>query len=473
MDGARRGFLKALVGASVGAAILPRVACFAQDGSADEKRANGSHKVLVIGAGVAGLMAARTLQARGFAVTVLEARQRIGGRIWTVDLGGQPVDLGAQWIEGINGNPVAEFCRQNHIKTVEHNDDSVQIFDAGGHDWNATELDQMRKERREVLDALEDYNLSGLKKGARDLSIAEALKQINADNQRTDWQRRYLNWFLNQTIGANEGDDVDRLSLRGYESEGEPESFGGPDHILPGGYAQVPALLAQGLEIQHGRQVRGVRHDPAGVHVEMDQEELHADYAVITLPLAILKAGAVKFAPELPARKTRAIGALGVGAAHKVVLRFPRQFWNDTTDFLGYAQDDSSRLGIWANLSRPTGAPILSLWSHGQSARLLERLEKPQMVRQALDLLQRAFGRTVPEPEHVAVTTWGIDEFSRGAYVNLPLGATFDDLDALAAPIAGRLFFAGEATSRRHRGTVHGAWLSGLRAADQIAALQR
>ncbi len=151
-----------------------------------------------------------------------------------------------------------------------------------------------------------------------------------------------------------------------------------------------------------------------------------------------------------------------MGAVHKVVLRFPRTFWNDSADFLGYASDESSKLGIWANLSRPTGAPILSLWSHGQAARRLERLGKSEMVREALDVIKRVFGASTPEPEHVAVTAWGADEFSRGAYVNLPVGATFDDLDALAAPVADRLFFAGEATSRRHRGTVHGAWLSGL-----------
>ena len=155
------------------------------------------------------------------------------------------------------------------------------------------------------------------------------------------------------------------------------------------------------------------------------------------------------------------------------MLRFPRAFWQDTTDFVGYASEECSRLGIWANLSRPTGAPILSLWSHGQAARKLERLDKAQVVREALERIHRAFGPAALEPEHVAVTGWNSDEFSRGVYVNLPVGATFDDLEALGTPVADRLFFAGEATSRRHRGTVHGAWLSGERAANQIAALRR
>ena len=290
----RRAFINTSAGASVFAALLAARVADSADQPVGPAGSRQAGKVLVIGAGVAGLMAARTLVANGFAVTVLEARQRIGGRIWTVELGGQPVDLGAQWIEGINGNPLAQFCREHRIKTVEHNDDSVEIFDSGGHAWTAAELAQARRYRREVLGDLEDDNLKALRQGARDVTISESLQRTKALDGYADWQTRYLNWGLAQTIGANEGDDLNRISLRGYESEGEPESFGGPDHILPGGYRQIIELLARGLDIQLGRQVREIRHDTSGVHVALDHEELHADCTVVTLPLALLKANAVK-----------------------------------------------------------------------------------------------------------------------------------------------------------------------------------
>jgi monoamine oxidase len=435
------------------------------------RAATAQEKVIVIGAGVAGLSAARNLQSRGHTVTVIEGRDRIGGRVWTVDLGGSPVDLGAQWIEGINGNPLAEFCRQRRIKTVLSDENSIRVFDSDGSRFSSDEAAGLHSWAKAVLKTLESFNDDGLDSGRPDMTVADALRQLGAGQQATPRQRRYLNWAIAMNIDATEGNDADLLSLRNFEGEGEAESFDGPQHILPGGYGQIPKLLADGLDIRLGRRVVAVRYDASGVRVECEKEQFRADRAVVTLPLGVLKAGRVTFSPELPARKLEAIRALGFGAAHKVVLRFPRRFWDNDTDFIGSVSDDGGQFVEWTDLSRTTGAPILSLWSHGRAARRLEQLTRSQAIDEAMKRARRMFSGSIPDPEVVALTSWTSDPLSGGCYVNLPLGASYDHLDALAEPVNDRLFFAGEATSRRHRGTVHGAWLSGQRAAEQIAAL--
>ena len=433
---------------------------------------NHPERVIVVGAGVAGLMAARTLQSHGRAVIVIDARDRIGGRVWTADLGGTPVDLGAQWIEGINGNPVAEFCRRERIKTVRSSEDSIRVFDSDGSRFGAEETSRLNRWSKEVIEHLEQLHASNSKARRSDMTIAEALKSLDAGREATERQRRFLKWAVAMNIEATEGDDADRLSLRNYKADDELESFDGPQHILPGGFGQVMKLLAAGLDIRLSRRATKIVHEASEVRVVCEHEEFQADRAVVTLPLGVLKAGQVEFHPSLPKRKLAAVSALGVAAAHKVVLRFPRRFWDDETDFLGSVSEDGARFVEWTDLSRTTDAPILSLWSHGGAARELEKLDRTKTIDEAMTVIRRALGRTAPDPESVAITGWMSDPSSKGCYVNLPVGASHDDLDALAAPVDDRLFFAGEATSRRHRGTVHGAWLSGLRAADEIVALR-
>jgi monoamine oxidase len=463
----RRRFIKSAVGSGVAGAI----------GSAVGRRTslaatNHGERVVVIGAGVAGLMAAKTLQSHGRIVTVIDARDRIGGRVWTADLGGTPVDLGAQWIEGINGNPLTEFCRREKIKTARSNEESIRVFDSDGSRFGAEEASGLNRWCKEVLQRLEEFSESNSNAGQSDMTIAEALRRLDAGREATDRQRRFLKWAVALNVEATEGDDADRLSLRNYQTDEETESFDGPQHILPAGFGQITKLLAAGLDIRLGRRATSVLYEAGGVRVVCEGEEFQADRAVVTLPLGVLKAGHVKFHPNLPKRKLAAIAALGVAAAHKVVLRFPRRFWDNETDFLGSVSEDGARFVEWTDLSRTTDAPILSLWSHGRAARQLEQFNHVRATDEAMTAIRRVFGRSAPDPESVAVTSWINDPSSQGCYVNLPVGASHDDLDALAAPVDNRLFFAGEATSRRHRGTVHGAWLSGLRAAEEIVALR-
>jgi monoamine oxidase len=169
----------------------------------------------------------------------------------------------------------------------------------------------------------------------------------------------------------------------------------------------------------------------------------------------------------LPKAKTEAIGRVGFGVASKVVLRFPRAFW-PKTEFLAYTSETSGQFVEWANLARHTSAPILSIWSHGDYARGLEKLKDAEIVAQAMQVIRKMFGADTKEPVAHLITRWASDPAAGGSYSNLPVGSAAQDYDVLAEPVGERLFFAGEATSRNHAASVHGAYLSGLREARRI-----
>ena len=304
-----------------------------------------------------------------------------------------------------------------------------------------------------------------------DISMAEAITLVDAKRPATPRQQRYRNWAIAEEVEASEAESVARISLRNYWAEDEQESLENSRYMLPGGFAQVAARLAQGLDVRLGQPVTAVRWTADGVEVVAEKETVQADRAIVTLPLGVLKAGTVQFSPELPAAKLQAIQAIGVGAVHKVVLRFEKQFWNNDEQLLGYASDAPGRFSEWWNYAELAGAPMLSLCSHGEAARRLEEGGPQAAVDEALCALRVVFRSAVPAPVASLTTSWSSDPFSRGAHVYLPLGAMYAQLDALAAPLENRLFFAGEATSRQHPGTAHGAWLSGLREAERIAKI--
>jgi monoamine oxidase len=457
----RRDLLRRLAagGASVSMASWAR---------ATGRRASSRESVVVVGAGVAGLAAASELAARDCAVTVLEARDRIGGRVWTADLGGQPVDLGAQWIEGLLGNPLVALCREKGISLVPADYGKVVAYDAEGRAIPEEELQHLLQVAREWIARTRSLHLERTRKGEPDVTVADGLQRVAPREGLSERQRRVVEWAIRWRIDADWGEDQERLSLRRYWAEDEADSFVGGTAVLPGGYQRVAEALSKGLDVRLRQVVKEIRSGSSGVEITTDRDRFQADRAVLTLPLGVLKAGTVRFEPPLPASKAEAIEKLGFGIADKVVLRFERVFWPKDAHFLGYASEVRGQFLQWTNLAAYTPAPALSLWSHGDAARAMEKRGDGAVVDEAMVAVRRLFGRSTADPTAHRVTRWGSDPFARGSYCHLPLGASYDHFDALSEPVGDRLFFAGEATDRVHLATVHGAYLSGLRAADEV-----
>jgi monoamine oxidase len=428
--------------------------------------------ILVIGAGISGLAAARELKSRGYRVTVLEGRDRIGGRVWTSRLGDQPVDLGAQWLEGVEKNPITALCQE--FKIVQHptayDHRKYVVYDAAGQRIDEQTAKRLSAQALAALRATRQLNRRLLNEKKPDISVAEALQQVGAAKGTSPQERRFIDWVLSWKVDIQDAEDNERLSLRHYWGEDENNSFGGGYRLFPQGYGQVADGLARGLAIKFKHKVLKIQHTGNGVTVTTDQGAFQADRAVVTFPLGVLKASTVEFSPALPKRKLAAIKGLGMGVANKVVLRFEKVFWPSDVEYFGYAAETRGRFGEWVNLHSYTRQPILSLWSQGDAARNLEQLTDAKVVDQAMAVLRKVHGKQATDPTGALVTRWQSDPFAGGSYSHLALSSAPGQLDALAEPVGDRLFFAGEATERVHHATVHGAFLSGLREAKRIAS---
>lgn len=419
-------------------------------------------EVIVIGAGAAGLAAARRLSDAGRRVLVLEARDRIGGRVWTNrSLGGLPLDLGASWIHGATGNPLAELVRRFKVATATTDYDELWRYNTDGSELSDADdaaLDQLFER---VMGQVE--TMRGTAKA--DEPLLNAIRRARAAQNLDARRQRMLEYTIVTTIEHEYAADADMLSLLHWDQGAEQK---GDDLLFPGGYDQILLPLARGLDIRLNQPVQRIEVAHDGVRIITSSASFQAVQAVITLPLGVLHSQAVTFDPPLPDAKRAALSRLGMGLLNKLYLRFPRAFWPTEPHMLGYLGERRGEWAEWLNIRHYTDAPVLLGFNAGSPARRFEEQTDQQIVDSALAVLRRIYGPRTPDPQDYLLTRWAADPYARGAYSFLLPGATPRDYDHLAAPVAGRLFFAGEATSREYAATVHGAYRSGLRAADEV-----
>lgn len=431
--------------------------------------------VIVIGAGIAGLAAARALHDRGHAVTVLEARDRTGGRVWTDGAG---VDLGAHWIHGTDGNPIAELVERLEIPCSYVGGDSSYT---GGFD----DLDLFGADRRivsqsakgrtleladDVLHELEQRAEVARRRGHPDVSMAEAIRAVLATRELGHEDEQAVRYHLNVIMREDVAEDADKISFKFWEQGYLVYGFG--DSVLHHGYQAVVDALADGLTVRLGHVVTGIETGDGTrpARVRTDRGDFAADKVLVTVPLGVLKAGAVTFDPPLPAPKQLAIGRLGFGTLNKIALHYPECFWPEEQYVFGYLCRDTDRHPtVVVNMWKSHGKPILVMLLGAALGRELETWSDGEVADYAATVVRDMFGPDVPAPDEISRTAWSADPFARGSYTCIGVGASPEDIVALAEPVGDRLFFAGEATNSYHWGCVHSAYESGLREAARIS----
>ena len=418
--------------------------------------------IIVLGAGAAGLAAARRLVSQGLEVTILEGRERIGGRIWTDRSLGIPVDLGASWIHGVRRNPVSNLASEWGVRTAKTDFDAIRLYDTEGTPLTDNELDELDELFERIFEDLQDAKRSAGDDASIDGAVSSALARYDLNAA----QRRGLDWVIASEIELEAAADLDELSLRYWD---EDDAFNGDDVLFPDGYTQITDRLADGLDVKLGHVVSAIAYDDEGVVITTSRGVFRGNQVIITLPLGVLREGTVTFSPDLPDRKRNAIQNLQMGTLNKIALRFGELFWPAEPHFLGYLDDDADRSMNLLNLHPYIGESALVAFARGAHARSLEQLSTADVVDQVMEDLRRMFGSSIGDPTNATFTRWHGDPFARGSYSHVPPGGSIADYEELAQPVADRLFFAGEATTRRYPGTVHGALLSGEREADRIA----
>ncbi len=416
-------------------------------------------RVLVLGAGISGLAAARTLVDKGFRVIVLEARNRIGGRMWTDTSLGLPLDLGASWIHGVDENPITELAERFGAETVVINEENGIVFNADGSELSAAEFEKSRI----LFESIYEEMAAMQEDTDEDMSLQQAFDELIAQRNLSPEELHRLNLYILFATSLEYGADPKDLSLWNWDQD---EEFGGEEVIFPGGYNQITDGLAQGLDIRLGTVVKTVRYGEDGAEVETSGGVFVADQAVVTFPLGVLKQAGVKFDPPLPESKQTAIQRLGMGVLNKVYLKFPKAFWGGNIETISYVSENMGEWSDWLSFVPFTGGPVLMAFHGGDKGLALEDLSDDEIRTGAMKTLRVIFGDAIPEPEGMLVTRWGKDPFSSGAYSHIPPFASGDDYDALFEPVDDVLYFAGEATSREYPATVHGAYLSGVAAAE-------
>lgn len=414
--------------------------------------------VIVIGAGAAGLAAAKDLLARGFEVTVIEARDRIGGRVWTHRGLGVTLDLGASWIQGVQGNPITQIAAERGIATRKTDWDNVLAHDAHGRAIPRAKL----AKRVDQYDALMKRAGKLAKAQGTTITVEQAVALALEGEELDAEEQRIVTWMVAAYEELPWGVDAAHLAVR----KEEPLLPGG-DALFPEGYDQILEALGEGIPVQLGEIVQRIEAQDDGVRVETDLGEYEAARGIVTLSLGVLKSGSVTFSPPLPERKQSAIDRLAMGALNKIGLVFPHAFWPKEPDFLAYMSHTRGEVPIILSMLHAASTPALVAFVTGRYSDKIADLPDDEVQADVMRVLRSMFGDAIPEPTGMIRTRWERDPFAFGSYSYIPVDADPADMDILAEPV-GRLQFAGEATHRRHSGTVHGAMLSGIREAKRI-----
>ena len=441
----------------------------ADDGNqAVPQAATGSvRRVVVVGAGVAGLVAARALHMSGVEVLVLEGRDRIGGRINTFDLAGVPVDLGASWVHNGSGSPMIPFLDDIGVALLPAKISDIvagaSVMDRTSGTYPSAQL------RTEVVQGLLAYEAGAQELAAKvgdTITLHEGLMRLVGPADPA------TSATIGALLGLFDGEPTEALGFGTFTQFFLGTGESDDDRFPAGGFRRAVDALADGLDVRLSTRVTEVIDSGDGVRVTTDQGTELGSHVLVTVPLGVLKAGSISFDPPLAPEHQAAIDRMGFGAFEKVALAYDRPVWQQQGQPTNVLVADTTRAWpLILDMSSWYKKPVVVALTGGDHAHRVAALPATEREAQVAAIVSQMTQGRPADPIAATSTSWATDPFTLGCYSGLLRQETGEGTasypDALAKP-HGRILFAGEATSRDSFGLVDGAWLSGVREAKRL-----
>lgn len=421
--------------------------------------------VIIIGAGVSGISAAKVLAENGIEdVVILEASDRIGGRIRKESFGGVSVELGAGWIAGVGGkesNPVWELANDSGLRTCfsDYSNARYNIYDGSGTIFpSGVAADSYKKA---VDSAIQQLRSQEANRGGADVTRVTELPST---------PKTPIELAIDFILHDFEMAEVEPIST--YVDFGEREFLVADER----GYEYLLYKMAEDFlstsegkildnRLKLNKVVRELQHSRNGVTVITEDGCVYeANYVILSVSIGVLQSDLISFRPPLPRWKTEAIETCDVMVYTKIFLKFPHKFWpcGPGKEFFIYAHERRGYYTFWQHMENafPGSNILVVTLTNGESKRV-EAQSDEETLKEAMGVLRNMFGPNIPNATDILVPRWWNNRFQRGSYSNYPIISNHQDFQNIKAPV-GRIFFSGEHTSERFSGYVHGGYLAGI-----------
>ncbi|KAI9140243.1 hypothetical protein BKA69DRAFT_1029651 [Paraphysoderma sedebokerense] len=436
-------------------------------------------KVAILGAGMSGAAAANELSKKGIHDwVVVEARHEVGGRLQQAKCGPYTVEVGGNWVEGTDGNPVWDLAKKYNLAGVVTDWHSMVIHGPGGPIENT---DEVSKRVDDIFDLLQDLAIERDRLNRQDISLRAAL-EMNGWYPKTPVDK-VLEYFANDFLMA---ETPEMTSFSDAATSYTHKDFKDEDYFVTDqrGYQYIPEMLMEeALSLAGTRaklllntKVTQILYNRDGVEINThDGTKIVADYAIWTMSLGVLRNNRVEFKPKLPDWKIEAMYSFRMAVYQKIFLTFPQKFWAHSEITL-HASERRGYFPVWQNMNAKgyfppmDGKYLFMVTVTDEEAKRLERKDDETIKKEIMQVLREMYGENIPDAIDITVPRWWNDELFHGSYTNWGIGFSESQHDNLRAPLLNRVFFAGEASSPRYNGHVHGAYFTGREMATNVAS---
>ncbi|KAJ3703432.1 hypothetical protein LUZ61_007137 [Rhynchospora tenuis] len=449
--------------------------------------ATAAPSVIIVGAGFSGISAAKTLSDAGIKdFLILEATDRIGGRIRQQNFAGINVEIGANWVEGVNGpqvNPIWDMANKIQLRNFysDYSNLSANTYKQGGGLYDASEVEKSIDVADGVNEDGEKLSQSLPSSGRQDISVLTMQRLKNhVPSTPLDMVIDYYNFDYEFAEPPRVTSLQNTVPLATFADFGEDVYFVADQR----GYQSVVYYVANQFlksdrrtgaitdsRLMLNKVVREIRYSARGVTVVTEDGSVYnADYVMVSASIGVLQTKLIKFTPDLPKWKILAMYQFDMAVYTKIFVKFPTKFWpeGNGTQFFLYANERRGYYGIWQSFEREyPGSNVLLVTVTDEESRRIEQQSDAETKAEIMEVLREMFGKDIPDATDILVPRWWSNRFFKGTFSNWPIGVNRYEYDQIRAPV-GRVYFTGEHTSEHYNGYVHGAYLAGIDSANML-----